>query len=68
MQERTTRVAGSLARKEIGNLDHTILVEKFGLKDLSGRKLESDGVEEGEEDIRSRMGDSFAWWKSLRLE
>jgi hypothetical protein len=35
-------VVGSLARKEICNLYHTILVEKFGLKDLN-REVKSYG-------------------------
>lgn len=48
MQERTGRVAGSLARKEIGNLYHTILVEKFGLKDLDGWRSNPIGSEETE--------------------
>ena len=39
MQERTAGVFGSLARKEICDLYHTILVEKFSLKDLGRRKL-----------------------------
>lgn len=28
-----------MARKEIGNLNHTILVEEFSLKDLSGDQI-----------------------------
>jgi len=39
VQERTVGVVGGLARKEIGYLYHTILVEKLGLKDLNGQRL-----------------------------
>ena len=40
MQEGTIRAVGSLAGEKISDLDDTILVEKFGLKDLWGSRLD----------------------------
>lgn len=40
--------------KEIGNLDHTILVEEFGLKDLNGQRLGARGRGEGRTYVRGR--------------
>lgn len=67
MQERTVGVVGGLARKEIGYLYYAILVEKLGLKDLNGERLNIMRPREAR-DARSRTEGSFAWWRNLRLE
>lgn len=48
MEEGKTRGVGSMAGKKISDLDDTILVEKFCLKDLSGRGSSLMGVQGGE--------------------
>ena len=67
MQERTSRGVGSWTRKKICNLDHAVLVEEFGLKNL-GTEIRWNGAGERGMGARLRTGGSFAWWKSLRAE